>query len=185
MTWEERLGYIKHIEGHYGVSIGHSNSKKTFGYLRNKDLLRALNEDTTKVPLTFKETNNRGQIVHTNNNPLAERQFFKEIGSRLITNETINDSVKKIVRDCLRLDEGFLIEDKAHILNDIGADSLDFIEIIMEVEKEHDIFIPDSIAENLVTVNSLTNYIVVLLGMGENREHGYCKEHPVYIDFPG
>jgi len=48
---------------------------------------------------------------------------------------------------------------EASFTNDLGADSLDTVELIMEFEKEFDIQIPDDQAENISTVGQATSYI--------------------------
>ncbi len=63
----------------------------------------------------------------------------------------ISDKVKKIVIDKLGVDESE-VTNEASFTNDLGADSLDTVELIMEFEKEFDISIPDEEAEKIGTV---------------------------------
>ena len=58
--------------------------------------------------------------------------------------------VKAIIIDKLGVDEAE-VTDSASFTNDLGADSLDTVELIMEFEKEFDIQIPDDKAENIAT----------------------------------
>ena len=51
------------------------------------------------------------------------------------------------------------IKTEAHFVNDLGADSLDTVELIMEFEEEFGIEIPDEDAENITTVGSAVDYI--------------------------
>ena len=51
------------------------------------------------------------------------------------------------------------VTSEASFTNDLGADSLDTVELIMEFEKEFDIQIPDDQAENIATVNQAVEYI--------------------------
>ena len=51
------------------------------------------------------------------------------------------------------------INTDAHFVNDLGADSLDTVELIMELEEEFGIEIPDEDAENMMTVGSVVDYI--------------------------
>ncbi len=51
------------------------------------------------------------------------------------------------------------IELKHDLVNDLGADSLNIVEIIMELEEEYNIEIPDEDAEELTTVQSIIEYI--------------------------
>ncbi len=71
---------------------------------------------------------------------------------------TTFEKVKKIVCDKLGVDESKVTENAAFI-NDLGADSLDVVEFIMEVEKEFNITIPDDEAQALATVGSAVKYI--------------------------
>ena len=180
MTWSERLEYIQHVEELFNVKIGHSNSEKTFRYIKNNHLLRALNSDANKEQLDTKKTEKRKRVGMTNVF-LTESMIPK-------TGYSINQEIKKIIRDILKLDAGFEISDEAHILNEVGADSLDFVELIMEVEEKYDISISDHIAETLVKVNLLTNHVLTLLGIGENRERSWYSnftERPVKLGYPG
>ena len=51
------------------------------------------------------------------------------------------------------------INEEAHFVNDLGADSLDTVELIMEFEEEFGIEIPDDDAENITTVGAAIKYI--------------------------
>ena len=68
------------------------------------------------------------------------------------------DKIKSIVVDQLGVDEDQVTED-ASFVDDLGADSLDTVELIMEFEKEFDIQIPDDQAENIATVGQAISYI--------------------------
>ena len=71
---------------------------------------------------------------------------------------TTFEQVKKIVADKLGVSEEKVTETAAFV-NDLGADSLDVVEFVMEVEKEFDITIPDEAAAKLVTVGDAVKYI--------------------------
>ena len=71
---------------------------------------------------------------------------------------TTFEQVKKIVADKLGVPEEKVTETAAFV-NDLGADSLDVVEFVMEVEKEFDITIPDEAAAKLVTVGDAVKYI--------------------------
>ena len=66
--------------------------------------------------------------------------------------------VKAIIVDKLGVDESEVTND-ASFTNDIGADSLDTVELIMELEKEFDIQIPDDEAEGIVTVGDAISFV--------------------------
>ena len=68
------------------------------------------------------------------------------------------DKVKKIITDKLSVDVDEVI-DNASLADDLGADSLDLVELIMSMEEEFDIEIPDDDAEKIVTVNDVIQYI--------------------------
>ena len=68
------------------------------------------------------------------------------------------DKVKEVIIDKLGVEEDS-IKSEAHFVNDLGADSLDTVELIMEFEEEFGIEIPDEDAENITTVGSAVEYI--------------------------
>ena len=71
---------------------------------------------------------------------------------------TTFEQVKKIVAEKLGVSEDKVTETAAFV-NDLGADSLDVVEFVMEVEKEFDITIPDDAAAKLVTVGDAVKYL--------------------------
>ena len=70
----------------------------------------------------------------------------------------ISSRVKAIIVDKLGVDENEVVPE-ASFTNDLGADSLDTVESIMEFEKEFDIQIPDDQAENIVSVGQAIEFI--------------------------
>jgi acyl carrier protein len=70
----------------------------------------------------------------------------------------IASKVKAIIVDKLGVDENE-VTPEASFTNDLGADSLDTVELIMEFEKEFDIAIPDDQAEKIRTVGEAIAYI--------------------------
>jgi acyl carrier protein len=70
----------------------------------------------------------------------------------------IADKVKQIIVDKLGVDESE-ITNEASFTNDLGADSLDTVELIMEFEKEFDLSIPDEEAEKIQTVGMAVEYL--------------------------
>ena len=71
---------------------------------------------------------------------------------------TTFEQVRKIVAEKLGVSEDKVTETSAFV-NDLGADSLDIVEFVMEVEKEFDITIPDEAAGKLLTVGDAVKYI--------------------------
>ncbi len=71
---------------------------------------------------------------------------------------SITERVAKIVVDKLGVDASE-ITNEASFTNDLGADSLDTVELIMEFEKEFDISIPDEEAVNIQTVGQAVEYL--------------------------
>lgn len=71
---------------------------------------------------------------------------------------SIDERVKKIIVDKLGVDESD-VTSEASFTNDLGADSLDTVELIMEFEKEFDITIPDEEAELIQTVGQAVEYL--------------------------
>ena len=68
------------------------------------------------------------------------------------------EKVKKVVVDQLSCDEA-LVTPEASFTADLGADSLDIVELIMALEEEFDLQIPDSEAEKITTVGDVVEYI--------------------------
>ncbi len=68
------------------------------------------------------------------------------------------DRVKEVIVDQLGADESAVTMD-ASFVDDLGADSLDIVELIMGLETEFDIEIPDEEAEKIRTVGDAVNYI--------------------------
>ncbi|HIV02917.1 MAG TPA: acyl carrier protein [Candidatus Aphodoplasma excrementigallinarum] len=68
------------------------------------------------------------------------------------------DKVKAIIVDQLGVEED-AVKMEASFLDDLGADSLDIVELIMALEEEFDIEIPDEEAEKITTVGDAVNYI--------------------------
>jgi len=87
-------------------------------------------------------------FIHLPSNNFKNKIIMSDIASR----------VKAIIVDKLGVDENEVLTE-ASFTNDLGADSLDTVELIMEFEKEFDIQIPDDQAENIGTVGQAISYI--------------------------
>ena len=66
--------------------------------------------------------------------------------------------MEKIIAEALGINQDS-IKDESNFINDLGADSLNIVEIVMEIEDEYGIEIPDEDVEELNTVGDLKNYI--------------------------
>lgn len=75
-----------------------------------------------------------------------------------MTDEQIRERVIAIVCDHLAVNKD-QVTDKTSFIEDIGADSLDIVELVMELEEEFDISIPDEQAEKIKTVGEAVEHI--------------------------
>ncbi len=71
---------------------------------------------------------------------------------------SVEEKVKEIITDQLGVDEK-QVSGPASFIDDLGADSLDTVELVMALEEEFDIEIPDEDAEKIVTVQHAIDYI--------------------------
>lgn len=71
---------------------------------------------------------------------------------------SIEDKVKKIIAEKLSVDMEEVVPE-ASFVDDLGADSLDLVELIMSMEEEFDIEISDEDAENITTVKDAFDYV--------------------------
>jgi acyl carrier protein len=76
----------------------------------------------------------------------------------MTNNNEIFDRVKKIIINHLGVEE-VKVTEVASFIDDLGADSLDQVELVMAFEEEFGIEIPDEAAEKITTVGSATKYI--------------------------
>jgi acyl carrier protein len=86
--------------------------------------------------------------------PRAERKRFH--GDTIMSD--IAERVKKIVVEHLGVDESKVVEN-AKFVDDLGADSLDTVELVMAFEEEFGVEIPDDAAEKIQTVKDAITYI--------------------------
>ena len=71
---------------------------------------------------------------------------------------SLNEKVTNIIVDKLSVEESRVVPE-ASFLDDLGADSLDTVELLMEFEEEFDLEIPDEDAEKITTVGAALEYI--------------------------
>jgi len=67
-------------------------------------------------------------------------------------------TIEKILSERLNVDVS-TITDESHIVDDLGADSLSVVEIVMDIESEYEVEIPDEDAETLFTVAEIKQWI--------------------------
>ena len=75
-----------------------------------------------------------------------------------MSSEDIFEKAKSIIVEQLGVAEGAVTQE-ASFIDDLGADSLDIVELIMALEEEFDMEIPDGDAEKIVTVGDVVEYI--------------------------
>ncbi|MEH2408243.1 acyl carrier protein [Nostoc sp.] len=69
------------------------------------------------------------------------------------------EKVKKIVAEQLSVEDDTKITPQSKFMDDLGADSLDTVELVMALEEEFDIEIPDEAAEQIISVQDAVDYI--------------------------
>ena len=72
--------------------------------------------------------------------------------------ENVKEKIKKIVADHLGIEEEKVTEE-ASFIDDLGADSLDTVELVMAFEEEFEIEIPDDAAEKIQTIKDAIDFI--------------------------
>jgi acyl carrier protein len=77
-----------------------------------------------------------------------------EVGGKM----SVNPKVKEIIVEQLGV-EADKVKMEASFIDDLGADSLDIVELVMAMEEEFDLEIPDEDAEKLKTVGDVVNYL--------------------------
>jgi acyl carrier protein len=86
---------------------------------------------------------------------VADKIRWKEVGKSMAT---VDERVKKIIAEQLGVEEEEVTLE-AHFVEDLGADSLDTVELVMALEEEFEIEIPDEDAEKILTVGKALDYI--------------------------
>jgi len=71
---------------------------------------------------------------------------------------SVESKIKKLIENKLGISSKHYSED-SNFREDLGCDSLDFIDLIMEIEREFNIAIPDSDIDQVTTVKGLINYV--------------------------
>lgn len=69
------------------------------------------------------------------------------------------EKVKKLLAEALNIEDTDKITLESNIVQDLGADSLDMVELLMSLEDNFGISVPDEVANDLVTVDAIVKYI--------------------------
>jgi acyl carrier protein len=80
-----------------------------------------------------------------------------------MSNEELFNSIKQMIVDQLGVDEDTITEDSSFV-DDLNADSLDMVELVMAMEQEFDISVPDEVAEKVGTVGDAVEFIKSSIG---------------------
>lgn len=89
-------------------------------------------------------------------------------GGTIVTDGEIEAKVKAIVAEQLGVDQAEIARETSFV-NDLNADSLDTVELVMEFEDEFDMSIPDEAAEKIQTVGQAIDHIKEFAGQGDNK----------------
>lgn len=81
----------------------------------------------------------------------------------------VKDKVREILAAGLKKTSVAIIEDDKRIVEDLGADSLDRVELVMSLEEAFGIEIPDDVALKLLTVSDVINFIELKLSAAETK----------------
>lgn len=71
----------------------------------------------------------------------------------------IFEKVQELLAEALNIDDKNKITRESNIVQDLGADSLDMVELLMSLEDNFGIVVPDEVANDLVTVDAIVKYI--------------------------
>ncbi len=71
----------------------------------------------------------------------------------------IFEKVQELLAEALNIDDKSKITRESNIVQDLGADSLDMVELLMSLEDNFGIVVPDEVANDLVTVDAIVTYI--------------------------
>ena len=91
-------------------------------------------------------------------NKLQQIALANSCQRKYISMSNIEERVRKIIVEQLGVDEAE-VKNEASFVDDLGADSLDTVELVMALEEEFDTEIPDEEAEKITTVQSAIDYV--------------------------
>ena len=132
-----------------------TNMLRMFSECSGLQELDLSNFDTKKVKNTKNMFYNCNKLKKVHGNILDMRNIGLD---RLMKTEKIFDEAKAVIVKQLEVSETSVTME-ASFIDDLGADSLDLVELVMDLEKKFDIEIPDGDAEKFVTVGDVIDYI--------------------------
>ena len=123
-----------------------------------KTISMGQNKNICKIYLTNIQTYNINESIEAKYQ--MDRSFANLRGGELekMSSEEVLEKVKGIIVEQLGVAEN-AVTMEASFIDDLGADSLDIVELVMALEEEFDIEIPDADAEKVVTVGDVVDYI--------------------------
>ena len=125
------------------------------------NLNRVLHKNLPKQPFFYKITNNQTRYLRFTSLLLTQGHTILKINSVYLitmTQEEIFQKVQAIVAEQLSVDSAE-VKSGSNFQNDLGADSLDTVELVMALEEAFDIEIPDEAAEGIATVGDAVKFI--------------------------
>ena len=137
-------------------NVAHPNRPRLVVYRSNKHISAQVIDDHNGK--TLASASSLDKIIEKSVSKAKSKIEVSTLVGTTLAERAKKNKVKEVVIDKLGVDEAAITE-KAHFVNDLGADSLDTVELIMEFEEEFGIEIPDEDAENITTVNSAVKYI--------------------------
>eukprot|EP01027_Heterolobosea_sp_BB2_P004055 GEZU01006132.1.p1 GENE.GEZU01006132.1~~GEZU01006132.1.p1 ORF type:complete len:130 (-),score=49.74 GEZU01006132.1:461-850(-) len=86
------------------------------------------------------------------------RRFYAESAASFLSKEEVTERVLNVIKNFEKVDPT-KVTPKSHFINDLGLDSLDAVEVVLALEQEFALEIPDKEAENIVSAETAINYI--------------------------
>ena len=122
--------------------------------------LRALDGTTQNTDTVISTLITQFDMISENELSHDFYEFFSEMKGKgiVVMSENIAERVKKIIVEHLGV-EADKVQDNANFIDDLGADSLDTVELVMAFEEEFGCSIPDDAAEKIRTVKDVIDYI--------------------------
>jgi len=96
-------------------------------------------------------------ILRESNKIFSRQSYIANLKGKIKVMSNIEERVKKIIVEQLGVDEAE-VKNEASFVDDLGADSLDTVELVMALEEEFDIEIPDEDAEKITTVQAAIDF---------------------------